>query len=238
VKWFQSFFVVCLQFSCGNFNTQNTLQKERDSLLLILEADSLKKLTKFHNEGNPETLALKVNIICQATDAFKAGSYLLSHFKKNIPLWIELIQDKKRDSLLTAQNSVNYYNPTGMYYLDGIRKDCLDYAFGVVAVKALSKTKIIVNFNQHIGPPSNNIGTFYDTLIYNNRHSFYHNWEWYPSCNNCCTIAIRFTDSCLYMRQSDSEPFSFCGFGVNVYAQGYYKKISSQVPSRKELLQW
>ena len=75
-------------------------------------------------------------------------------------------------------------------------------------------------------------GGLSDTLqLRNNRAIFRTKYD------STCTIIFKFTSKGVWVDQKAADPNFECGFGHAVYADGYYRKISSKQPSDK-VLDW
>lgn len=119
-------------------------------------------------------------------------------------------------------------NPTGTYHLKSktIKKDGEIYGyFGKIQVKKLNSEKIIMTFEVNKGAPSYNSGSFVDTLIYKNNRAIYKISE----LSSTCKIIFDFNKKGITVTEKAAD-YNSCGFGMNVIADGFYKKTSNKVP--------
>ena len=132
----------------------------------------------------------------------------------------------------SCNNNGNYINPTGSYELDGKSyvKDGDTYGrFGEIQIKKLSDDKVVITFYVCNGAPSYNSGSFVDTLEYKNNKVIFTEPIYDPGCE----IRFTFSDSGIVAVEK-TENFSFgCGFGHSAYADGFYRRISSEDPVLK-----
>lgn len=122
-------------------------------------------------------------------------------------------------------------NPTGTYELVSKtikRVDDVYGAAGLIHVKEIAKKRIVVSFFKTYGAPGYNSGSFIDTLTLKDDIAIYRLKE----DNLSCSITFKFTTKGIQVSQQSD----YCGFGHGVYADGFYKKISSKVPIIKDAL--
>jgi len=122
-----------------------------------------------------------------------------------------------------------YINPTGTYDFDFETKKIGEDVygnFGQIQVLTLSETKIVMTFGINKGAPSYNSGSFVDTLGYMNNIVIYTTPEFDPSCQ----ITFEFTKLGVNVKEKTDDYNSGCGFGHAVVANGFFKKISSEIP--------
>ncbi len=122
-------------------------------------------------------------------------------------------------------------NPTGTYYFGKTRtKNGEVYGYyGEIQVKKYLNNKVILSFIFSKGAPSYNLGSFVDTLNYQNNKVIYRP-EIYTSC------LIEFVFSKKGVNVITNEQNSECGFGMGVVANGFFIKKSSKKPEIKDLL--
>jgi len=124
------------------------------------------------------------------------------------------------------------FNPTGTYKLNKktyIRHgDTYGYK-GSIRVKLINPGRIAVSLYICIGAPSYNSGTLVDTLLYRHHRAVYHHED-----DTSCRITFYFTDKGVTVNQIRPNLYSGCGFGIAVFADGYYKKMSGRVPVIKD----
>jgi hypothetical protein len=134
---------------------------------------------------------------------------------------------------LTAIGQVDktpsFINPTGSYKLNSKTtvKDGDTYGyFGNIDVKLLDSSRIAISFFVCKGAPSYNMGTFVDTLAYRNNVAIHTT----PEDDTTCKIKFTITKKGITVEQYQADVNFGCGFGHAVFANGFYKKISSKVP--------
>lgn len=121
------------------------------------------------------------------------------------------------------------FDPTGTYELDNIteKKDGETYGyFGEIKVKKIQNDKIIMTFFICKGAPSYNLGSFIDTIEINNNFADYKNDDDFN-----CKINFKFFNEGIEVEHLiDVNDFLCVDFGNGVRADGFFKKISSEVP--------
>jgi len=133
--------------------------------------------------------------------------------------------------LLTAgqiKSNTTYINPTGTYKLDSktIKKNGETYGyFGDMKIKLLENSKIVLSLFVCKGAPSYNLGSFVDTLAYQNNIAIYT-----PEWDSTCKITFYFKKKGITVDQYQDNLNFGCGFGHGVFADGFYKKTSSKTP--------
>lgn len=128
-----------------------------------------------------------------------------------------------------VKQAKEYLNPTGTYKLDSKTrktKDDIYGYFGQIQVKRLTKDQIIMTFVVNKGAPSYNSGSFVDTLVYKNNRSIYKTPDFDPSCK----IVFDFTKNGINVVEKTDDYNNGCGFGHAVVANGYFKKMTSEIP--------
>lgn len=123
-----------------------------------------------------------------------------------------------------------YINPTGIYKLGRIVKnEKRQEYYGEINVLSIDSTKIVVYLFVCRGYPSFNLGTFVDTLAYKNNKAIHLT----PKDNPTCDVQFYFSKQGVTIVQSIAK--DFCeDFGMGVYADGYFRKTSSEKPIIKE----
>jgi len=122
-----------------------------------------------------------------------------------------------------------YIDPTGTYQLDSktTKKDGEIYGYsGQIQVKKISLDKIVMTFGVNKGSPSYNSGSFVDTLNYKNNKSIYTDLE----SDSTCKITFDFEKKGVTVKEETADYNFGCGFGHAVFADGFYKRISSKTP--------
>jgi outer membrane protease len=128
-------------------------------------------------------------------------------------------------NVFTASGQSKYLNPTGTYKLEGEKRGEDTFGnFGEIQVKVGDEENIVMTFSICKGAPSYNSGSFVGILKYDNNIAVFANSE-FPDCK----ITFTFDKKGVKVKQ---EKFD-CGFGAGVYAEGYYKKVSSEEPIMK-----
>jgi hypothetical protein len=134
--------------------------------------------------------------------------------------------------LMTAgQNKplTNFINPTGSYKLDNktIIKNGDTYGyFGDIDVKLLDSSRIAISFFVCKGAPGYNLGAFVDTVAYKQNMAI----RTTPEDDPTCRITFRFAKKGITVEQYQADLNYGCAFGHGVFADGFYKKISSKIP--------
>ncbi len=129
----------------------------------------------------------------------------------------------------SPNESQHYINPTGTYVLISKAKIVKGETYGYtgdIQVKVLSKSKIIVVLGVNMGAPAYNSGELFDTLKYANNTCVYNGDTNDPTCR----ITLKFSEHGINVKQKQVDLNSGCGFGHGVFADGFYKKKSSEVP--------
>ena len=127
------------------------------------------------------------------------------------------------------RSKANFINPTGSYKLNGrtVKKNGETYGyFGDIKVKLLANSRIAITLFVCKGAPSYNSGTIWDTLHYQNNKAIYLT----PEDDSTCKITFTFKKTGIFINQQQANLNFGCGFGHGVFADGYYKKISSKIP--------
>jgi site-specific DNA-adenine methylase len=135
-------------------------------------------------------------------------------------------------SLYSCNSKSDYINPTGSYELDSksYMKEGDKYGrFGEVQIKELPHNKVVMTFYNCIGAPSYNSGSFVDTLAYKDNTIIFTEPEYDPGCE----IRFTFSDSGIVAVEKTEDYNGGCGFGHGVFADGFYKRISSKEPILK-----
>jgi len=128
-----------------------------------------------------------------------------------------------------AKSPTVFINPTGTYKLGNriAEKDGDTYGyFGEIKVKLLPKSKIAITLFVCKGAPSYNSGTIWDTLTFKNSKALCTT----PDDDSTCKITFRFKKNGVSVDQQQANLNFGCGFGHGVFADGYYRKISSKIP--------
>jgi len=145
---------------------------------------------------------------------------------------ILLHQDIRKDS---SKANSKFINPNGTYRLgkNKTNKSGEIYGyFGEVRIKLIDSSKIAMSFYVCKGAPGYNSGSFIDTLDYNKNQSFY-----IPDDDKTCRLTFSFNKKGITVAQTQDNLNSGCGFGHGVFADGYYKRVSREVPEIIDLQQ-
>ena len=124
---------------------------------------------------------------------------------------------------------IRFVNPTGSYKLDGkirIKDGDTFGCFGDIDVKLIDSSKIAISFFICKGAPSYNLGSFLDTLAYQQNVAIYTT----PEYDSTCRVIFSFREKGVTVEQFQADLNFGCGFGHGVFADGYYKKVSSKIP--------
>ncbi|HJS53478.1 MAG TPA: hypothetical protein VJ765_03010 [Chitinophagaceae bacterium] len=128
-----------------------------------------------------------------------------------------------------TKKATNFINPTGSYKLNSKTTvkngDTYGY-FGDIDTKMLDSSRIGMSFFVCKGAPSYNLGTFIDTLKYENNLAIHRT----PEDDTSCRITFTFTKKGITVIQYQADLNSGCAFGHGVFASGFYKKTSSKIP--------
>ena len=127
------------------------------------------------------------------------------------------------------KKGINFINPTGTYRLDAKTeiKDGETYGYsGNIKVKLLDSSKIVIYLFVCKGAPSYNSGSFLDTIPYSKNIAIYRT----PEEDASCKIILYFTKKGIKVEQYQDNLNYGCSFGHGVFADGYYKKVSSKIP--------
>jgi len=129
----------------------------------------------------------------------------------------------------------DYIDPTGTYKLKSKTKkrngEIYGY-FGQIQIKKLSADKIVMTFEVNKGAPSYNSGSFVDTLKYVENKVIYTN----PEFDSTCKLTFDFNKKGISVKEETEDANFGCGFGHGVFADGFYKRISSKIPILTEPL--
>lgn len=124
---------------------------------------------------------------------------------------------------------LNNIDPTGSYDLLSkarIIKGDIYGRTGSMQIKVLSKNIIVVVMEVNNGAKAYNSGIFIDTMIYKNNSCMSNSMQYDPSCK----IIFKFKSRGVVVTQKQDDLNSGCGFGHGVFADGFYKKVSSKTP--------
>ena len=138
-------------------------------------------------------------------------------------------------SLLACKVSQKPSSVSGTYELVSktIKKDDDVYGYaGQIQVKELPHNKVVVSFFITKGAPSYNSGSFVDTLDYIDGTAFYTAKEFDPSCK----ITFKFSAKGVQVVEQTDDYNSGCGFGHAVVTNGFFKRVTSEVPVIKDLV--
>jgi hypothetical protein len=128
-----------------------------------------------------------------------------------------------------VRKATNFINPTGSYKLDSKTTvkngDTYGY-FGDIDIKLLDNSRIAISFFVCKGAPGYNMGTFIDTLTYQNNIAIHTT----PEDDTTCRIKFTVTKKGITVEQYQANLNFGCAFGHAVFADGFYKKTSSKIP--------
>jgi hypothetical protein len=149
-----------------------------------------------------------------------------SSMSKLIPLLLLLLISTV--SISQVKTGSTKIDPTGTYAL--VTHDTDKNYGGDIYVKLIQKSKIAIALYIGMGGIAENNGTLNNTLQFKNNHAIFKT-KW----DSTCTIIFKFTSKGIWVIQKAADPNFECGFGHAVYADGYYRKVSSKRPSDKDL---
>ena len=101
--------------------------------------------------------------------------------------------------------------------------------FGDLKVKLLNDSTIAVTLYVCKGAPSYNSGILWDTIVLKKNTAIY-----IPKDETTCKITFLFKNNGIIVTQKQSNLNFGCGFGQGVFADGFYKKVSSKIPVIKD----
>ena len=130
--------------------------------------------------------------------------------------------------------TIYFTNPTGSYKL--VSKTTVKHGdtygyFGDIDVKLLDSSRIAISFFVCKGAPSYNQGSFVDTLTYKQNIAIHTT----PEDDTTCRITFRFGNKGVTVEQYQADLNFGCAFGHGVFADGFYKKVSSKVPVIRDI---
>jgi hypothetical protein len=145
-------------------------------------------------------------------------------------LYLVCLHSESAKQKTTKINPHVFINPTGTYEMQSkterVGKDMYGYT-GQIRVKLLKDKRIVVGFCICKGAPSYNLGLFLDTLTYNDSIAVYQPVKY----DRTCTLTLLFSKNGVISTEQTANYNSGCGFGHAVVANGYFKKVSSKVPT-------
>ncbi|HSD14806.1 MAG TPA: hypothetical protein VLB74_09185 [Flavobacterium sp.] len=137
--------------------------------------------------------------------------------------------------LISCKEGNSAINPNGTYELNEGKEDLdgnyIGYS-GEIKVKQIEDNKLVVNFYICKGHPSYNLGIFIDTLEYKNNVAIYRDKD----LKKACTLELLFKKNGIKLKENANYEYGNC-WGHGVYAHGFFKKTSIQIPNNKELLE-
>ena len=121
-----------------------------------------------------------------------------------------------------ASCTSNDFDPTGTYILQRPSKtvngETFGY-FGEIQIKQLEQNKMVLSLFVCRGAPGYCIGTIRDTLELKNKTLKYT----CSSIDEPGSIYFYFTKKGINVIEKNADQSSFCGFGHNVHAKGFYQ---------------
>lgn len=87
----------------------------------------------------------------------------------------------------------------------------------------LTQNSIVIDFSICKGAPSYNLGNFIDTLDYQDNKAIY---KGDANTDPSCMITFNFSSNGIQVKEKTDNPIFGCGFGHDVYVNGFFKKIS------------
>ena len=140
-------------------------------------------------------------------------------------LALSCIQSKSNDldvfKKTDKQSSINstFIDPIGTYIYDSIVNDNSPY-LGTIEIKLEKDSSYFVDFNLCKGPPSYNMGSFQELLLYEENH-FYYTCEY----DSSCIITLQVCDTGMHVNHQAENLNWSCGFGHAVVAHGFFIKM-------------
>lgn len=137
-----------------------------------------------------------------------------------------------------GQQSGLFINPDGVYKYQGktYKKDGDIFGyFGTIKVLQLDTNKILINFFICKGAPSYNSGSFIDTFYYTNNQATYYGDTSLPEL--ACTLNFDFNLKGVNVRLFSKDTNPVCDFGMNVSPNGFFKRVKTKAPTKKEILE-
>jgi hypothetical protein len=99
--------------------------------------------------------------------------------------------------------------------------------YGKLVVSAPSNNQCLFHLRYSTGAPANHLGIIKDSLIVYNTKTFYRTTE-DPSCR----VIFEFSEQGVQVKQESTASTFACGFGKNVYVDGFYKRnITTPTPT-------
>jgi hypothetical protein len=130
-----------------------------------------------------------------------------------------------------ASGSTTFIDPTGTYILKGVvSKNVIKGHFGELRVKLLTNTRTAICFYLNSGYPDYRVGSFLDTLLYDEDHLQYN-----PTGAGDCLLYFYFKPQSAELQQSYSDPNSSCGFARGVIISTVFNKYSDDKPVIQDL---
>ncbi|MGV6861303.1 MAG: hypothetical protein ACWA41_06000 [Putridiphycobacter sp.] len=136
--------------------------------------------------------------------------------------------DTFNDSLILWPKST-HIDPSGSYKLKTnsiFDKDMLISPTGEIFVKSFSQDKMIIFFEYIKGGPSNNTGSFLDTLNVTNNQAIYT-----TKTDSSCKIFFQIGSNYIEVIEETEDYNCGCGFGHGVVAIGKFTKYSDSPPN-------
>jgi len=123
--------------------------------------------------------------------------------------------------------------PTGSYYLQGEieweGEDSYD-RHGEIRVNQLKWDEVLVDFQYISGQYSHNLGIFNSKLYYSNDIAVYQSDRYGQFVDLKCCVILQFNGKGIIVTHITTDPTGGCGFGNNVFVEGFYIKKSSKIP--------
>lgn len=91
--------------------------------------------------------------------------------------------------------------------------------FGKLVVSAASNNQCLFHLRYSTGAPANHLGIIKDSLVVYNTKTYYRTTE-DPSCR----VIFEFSEQGVQVKQESTASTFACGFGKNVYVDGFYKR--------------
>jgi hypothetical protein len=91
--------------------------------------------------------------------------------------------------------------------------------YGKLVVSAASNNKCLFHLRYSTGAPANHLGLIKDSLTVYGSKTYYR-----PADDPACRVIFEFSEEGVQVKQESAGTTFACGFGKNVYVDGFYKR--------------
>jgi hypothetical protein len=91
--------------------------------------------------------------------------------------------------------------------------------YGKLVVSAASNNKCLFHLRYSTGAPANHLGLIKDSLTVYGSKTYYR-----PADDPACRVVFDFSEEWVQVKQESAGTTFACGFGKNVYVDGFYKR--------------